>query len=493
MWFFHMYLSDYVQYKMADFHKDIFAITEDENIKLAVICSFRGSGKSTLMTLSYPLWAVLGKPQKKFIVLISQTAEQAKLHFRNLKRELETNELLKRDLGPFQEQDEWNACSLVIPRYNAKIIAVSKEQSFRGIRHGRYRPDLILADDLDNSDSIRTQEARDLTYNWFTSEVLPLGDQNTKTIIVANLLHQDSLVMRLKNEMESDARMGIFRQYPLLDEDNGNKIAWPGKYKDMTAIEQEKLKIGNIYVWYREYLLRIVDDREPVIKKEWIEYYDELPTILRGQSHCYVTGIDPALGEDEENDPTAMINALVVGEGKDQIIYILPYSINRKMGLSQIIETTNDIRQAYGSDHSHRFYVEEVALQGHITTALQRENINAFGVPIHNKDKRTRLELTGVKIYNKKIKFPRQGFEEPLKQILDFGVAKHDDLVDGLTTLVMGLDQNPPYQNQVNIIKCNGDIFTSRSSFLGSGDWADEEDRQMLTKTGSGNWHRIIG
>jgi phage terminase large subunit-like protein len=477
LWFFHTYLSDYVQHPIADLHKEMFAITEDKSVRLAVLCSFRGSGKSTLMSLSYPIWAILGKQQRKFIVLISQTAEQARSHFRNLRKELETNELLKRDLGPFQEMDEWNNCSLVIPRYNAKIIAVSKEQSFRGIRHGRYRPDLIVADDIENSDSVKTQESRDATYKWFTSEVLPLGDKNTKIIIAANLLHQDSLVMRLKNEIEDGRRTGIFRKYPLLDEDNGNKIAWEGKYPDMQAIEEEKLKVGNIYAWCREYLLRIVDDREPVIQKSWIQYYDKLPKILKGQSYCYVTGIDPALGAKDTNDPTAMVNALVIGEGEKQEIYILPYSVNGQMGLSKMIETVKDIRRIYGDNRNHRFYVEEVALQGHITSALKREGINAIGVPIHTKDKRTRLELTGVKIHKKQMKFPRHGCEGLLGQAIEFGTAKHDDLVDALSTLSMGLDENPPNRQGVMIVKSTPLVRERRRD---GGDWADREDRKMF-------------
>lgn len=70
--------------------------------------SFRGSAKSTIMTVSYPIWAIIGKLQKKFIVILSQTQYQARLHLANIKAELESNELLKQDLGPFYEvNEEW--------------------------------------------------------------------------------------------------------------------------------------------------------------------------------------------------------------------------------------------------------------------------------------------------------------------------------------------------------------------------------------------------
>jgi predicted metal-dependent peptidase len=80
-----------VQYKTADFHKEIFHITEDDSIEQAVIVSFRGSAKSTICATSMPIWAILGKLQKKYIVLISRTKEQSRLILSNIKDELENN------------------------------------------------------------------------------------------------------------------------------------------------------------------------------------------------------------------------------------------------------------------------------------------------------------------------------------------------------------------------------------------------------------------
>lgn len=447
LWFFHTYLSDFVQYRIAGFHREIFKITEDENAKLAAFCSFRGSGKSTLLTLSFPIWAILGRLQKKFVVIISQTADQAKLHFKNLRRELETNELLKRDLGPFQEQDEWNNSSLIIPKFNAKIIAVSKDMSFRGVRHGRYRPDLIIADDVENSDSVKTQESRDALYNWFTSEVLPLGDKNTKVVVVGNLLHQDSLLKRLEADILDKKRVGIFKQYSIIDEDT-NKISWPGKYPGLEDIEEEKLRVGNIFAWYREYLLRIVDEREPVVNKSQIHYYDQLPEILRNQGYSFATGVDLAMSEKETADFTTLVTAKVIGSGKDMKIYILPNPTNKRLPFSEIIHHAENICRVHEGRFSNKFYIEDVMLQGYMTQQLKERGIEAIGVSVRGKDKRTRLELSTPMIYEGKVLFPKHGCDELLNQVLNFGVTKHDDLTDGLTTLLLGMSENPPNNTQ---------------------------------------------
>ena len=259
-WFFNIYFSHYVKYPTAPFQREIFALTEQENIRNVIMVAFRGSAKSTIMTLSYPIWAILGQQEKKFIVILGQTQSKAKQYLLNIKRELESNELLRNDLGPFQEVDEWGSLSLVIPKYGAKISTASIDQSIRGLRHGPDRPDLIICDDVEDLISVKTREGRDKIYNWLTGDVIPAGDNNTRLIVIGNLLHEDSLLMRLKQNIEEKLFDGIFRSYPLIADDD--QILWPGKFKSKADIENAKRQLGNEIAWQREFLLRIIPDTD---------------------------------------------------------------------------------------------------------------------------------------------------------------------------------------------------------------------------------------
>lgn len=452
LWFFHVYFNDYVRYEIAPFHREMFKISEDENIKLAVICSFRGSGKSTIMTTSYPIWAILGRMQRKFVVIISQTQEQAKQHFGNLKKELETNQLLKQDLGPFQQQDEWNSCSLVIPKYNAKIIAVSREQSFRGVKHGRYRPDLIIADDIEDLASTKNEESRKATYNWFTGEVLPLRAENTKTIVIGNLLHEDSLIMRLSKEIEENTRSGVFRKFPLLSEKK--EIAWPGKYRNNKAIDAERKTIGDKFAWLREYLLIIADDQEPLVEAGWMQYYQVLPVIRRGEIYSYAAGVDIAVSEREKADYTAIVSCQIIGSGDEQVIYILPNPIESRMRLPNTVKNIRSLIDSWGKPSNYKIYIEEVGTQRGLTQWLEDEHIKAAGVEVGHSDKRTRLSIISNYIQSGRIRFPEKGIEKLKNQILNFGMTVNDDLVDAFTTLIQGIMRKPPS-------KWNGANFTS--------------------------------
>jgi len=51
-WFFHFYFTHYIKHETASFQKEIIKMTEDENIKNLFVVAFRGSSKSTLITMS---------------------------------------------------------------------------------------------------------------------------------------------------------------------------------------------------------------------------------------------------------------------------------------------------------------------------------------------------------------------------------------------------------------------------------------------------------
>src|SRR3989344_2921890 len=89
--FFHFYFAHYVKYPTAPFQRELFHLSEREDVKNLFVVAFRGSAKSTIFTTSYPIWAILGNQQKKFVLILCQTQAQAKQHMMNLRRELENN------------------------------------------------------------------------------------------------------------------------------------------------------------------------------------------------------------------------------------------------------------------------------------------------------------------------------------------------------------------------------------------------------------------
>jgi hypothetical protein len=252
LWFFNIYFPHYSFYPPALFHREMFELTQRDDLRLLTIMAFRGSGKSTIMNLSYALWSVLGKFQKKFLVIASQTQNQAEGHFSSIINELKNNDRLRADLGPFEVgQDPY---SVLLKNFNAKIMFIYNGQSIRGMRHGQHRIGLIILDDIEDSWSIQFERNRNATYKWFETEVMPAGDSSTTIVILGNLLDEDSFIMRIRENIKSGKMPGIFRAYPLLDD--LDQILWPEKFTK-EDVEQLKKSIVDETVWEKEYLLKI--------------------------------------------------------------------------------------------------------------------------------------------------------------------------------------------------------------------------------------------
>src|SRR3989344_5383402 len=103
LWFSLLYLRHHFKYPFAPFHMEMFYLIQQTKANFIAVMAFRESGKSAILNMANVLWSILGKPGKKFVIIMSKTQEQAKNHFLNIKAELETNQLMKEDFGPFAE------------------------------------------------------------------------------------------------------------------------------------------------------------------------------------------------------------------------------------------------------------------------------------------------------------------------------------------------------------------------------------------------------
>lgn len=434
-WFFSTYFSAYLTCKSAEIHRSLFRVTEDEDNLLSVIVAFRGSGKSTIMTMSYPIWAVVGKQQKKFVLIASQTQYQARVHLTNIKRELESNDLLKNDMGPFVEQrEEWGSTSLYIPKYNARITAISTEQSVRGVRHGQYRPDLIIADDVEDMSSVKSREGRNKTFDWYTGEIIPAGDTNTKRIAVGNLLHEDSLLMRLKDKIDTKEIDGTYNEWPIMLD---NKSMWPGKYKDIESLNSLRKSIANKISWEREYMLRIIPDEDQVIHAEWIQFYEVLPEKTKENEYINsFISVDLAISQSASADKTAIVIIHLFGyESANRRYYFDKRFVNNRLSHLETLETIASLYSALNADNETEpmVLVEKVQYQAAVVEQLQDRGVLSRGINVRI-DKRSRIQLASAPFEMGQVYFPKiKSFDVVTQEIIGFGVEKYDDLVDAVS------------------------------------------------------------
>lgn len=437
-YFFAIYFFHYIKFPLAPFHKDFFKLAENKSTKLAVISAFRGSAKSTIFSLCYPIWAATGKQQKKFILIITYTQQQAKMILDNLKKELEENILLKRDIGPFiEESGEWSSTSIVLKRYNVRIRVASVEEGIRGVRYGQYRPDVIILDDVEDLPSIKTQEGRDKLFDWYTGNIIPLGDIHTRIILIGTRLHEDDLLSRIIEKIKTRQMKGIYKEIPLLN--SKRKIAWLGKYPTMNTIIKEEMRVGNNIAWCREFLLKFVSSEDQLIKNNFIQYYDIMPPLEK--LSYIIIGVDLAISQKETADYTAMV-PLYVFKTTDSIqIYVGKQIVNKRLNLYQTGVIAKELQYSIANGQSITLVVEDIGYQKAALEHMKKEGLKIEAVTIYGQDKYTRLSMTTPYFEQGIIFFPKEGVKELISQLTGFPSEAHDDMVDALVYGILKIQE----------------------------------------------------
>jgi predicted phage terminase large subunit-like protein len=452
------YLPHHFPADLSEFFDEMAgALQEHDNRRLEII-GFRGCAKSTMASLALVLWAALEHPDKyPFIIMLADTRGQASINAASVQHELRNNDLILRDYGhlkyrkiddprpePTLESDEdWQAMNAVLDN-GVRILSRSRGQKVRGVKHRQHRPSLIVADDVEDLDWVRTQENRDKSDRWFRGNVLPSVDEQTgRVVLIGNWLHTDGLMARLKNT-------GIFKvlEFSLLREGDGTEIercTWKAKYPTQEAINAKRNELGDIG-FRREMLLQVVPEEGQDVLPEDIHYYDAPPF---DDGNYLAHGVDLAISTKESADYTAAVPGEVTWPNGKLEIYVQPHPLNRHMSFHDSMDAFDNMR--HSTPMSTEWFVEAVQYQ---LAAVQEMERRGFAVtPMHPiKDKRARLRVAARYIKNGTVKFPRHGCEQLITQLLGFGGEKHDDLVDALVWLILGVAGEGIEQQKVHYV-----------------------------------------
>lgn len=427
----------------ADKHKEIIDSLDsiDDFNRYIGIIGFRGCAKSTILE-AFATWCLINGSYN-FIVLLGNTIDDSQMSLANIRDELESNQQLQLDFGIDVSKrnrdsgEKWSEKQLTIG--DCTIIPRSRGQKIRGAKFKQERIDIIIGDDLEDVDDAKTADKRKKTREWFFTEVLPatkqgvLGD-NVKVVLIGNLVHKECLLGFL-------SRGDLVRviDFPLIDEDGD--ITWPGLYPDMEAIEKEKAKVylagegmGHI-IWAREYLLKNIDEEDMVLSRDDIQYYP-LEWLQRRPVGAGV-GVDLAISKKQTADFTAMVKGIdVLNDDGERRLLVLRNNINKRFNFGETIKKAVDVNQSMIS--GTRFYVEKVNYQEAALEVMRKNNIPVVAMAAVG-DKRARLITACYYVKTGRVLFPSEGCEDLITNIVEFGIADHDDLADAFAYLVLGM------------------------------------------------------
>lgn len=157
----------------------------------------RGNGKSTDASLVFPIWCIANN-FKHFITIFSDAIELTETLIEAIKAELEENPQLLADFPEAMGMTKNWKIGDIVTANGIKIKGYGSGKRVRGVKHGVYRPDLTIVDDLENDTNVKSRKQRDKLEDWMDEAVDNLGsvDGSMDILYIGTILHRDSVLAR---------------------------------------------------------------------------------------------------------------------------------------------------------------------------------------------------------------------------------------------------------------------------------------------------------
>ena len=433
-----------------------------------VVAAPRGHAKSTNFTFKDSLHAALYL-YKHYIIILSDSSDQAEGFLSDIKTEMEDNQEIRLDFGN-QQGKVWKS-TVILTTGGVKIEAIGSGKKVRGRRHGAWRPDLLVLDDIENDENVSTPDQRRKLDSWFKKAVSKAGDTYTDIMYIGTILHYDSLLSNtLKNpEYESRTYRAVIsfsdrddlwdkwtelytnlfdpdhkqhaREFYLEHEAEmlkGTEVLWPEKL-DYYKLMVIKVSDGDA-AFNSELQNDPIDPDSASFQEEWMDYYEPELVDFKDIRYVFVGANDPSLGKNKKSDTSAIINLAV--DLYSGYLYIEMASIEKRKPdqiIKDIFEANRRLKRDYGKGF-YKFGVETVQFQYFFKEVMAQLSAELGEyIPIEEiqstVNKMLRIESLQPYIKNGYIKFNAK-HKTLIKQLLEYPMGRNDDGPDALQMAV---------------------------------------------------------
>lgn len=429
-----------------------------------VVAAPRGHAKSTNLTFKGTMHSTLYQ-YKHYPIIISDSSDQAEGFLDNIRVEFEENPAIREDFGDLAGS-VWRS-NVLVTKTNIKIEAIGSGKKIRGRKHRNWRPDLLILDDVENDENVRTPEQRAKLDGWFKKAVSKAGDDYTDIVYIGTLLHYDSL---LANTLKNPAYRAIKYQ-AVISFSSADDLwqKWESIYTDLENDDREREALaffqdhraamleGTQVLWeeklsyYDLMVMRVSEgesafnsemQNEPInpddciFVQEWFEFYNEAEINFRDQVFQFFGFVDPSLGKTKKSDFSAIVT--LAKHKTSGYMYVVDADIERRHPdriITDVLEKEKWLRATFGRGYK-KLGAEVNQFQWFLKEELAKASARAgLYLPIEEvqqtSDKVLRIQTLQPDIKNKYIKFnPKH--KRLLEQLYHFPMGAHDDGPDAL-------------------------------------------------------------
>jgi len=292
-----------VRQNVPQFHREMWADLDDPAARFVAWKVFRDGAKTTLLRLAASRRIAYGV--SRTVVYTSNSEGHAVRSVRWLQKQVEHNSLWA-ETFQLRKGGKWSGPEIEIihgvEEVPITVFAVGITGQIRGINFDDFRPDFIVADDVDNEETTGTKEQRkkssDLFFGALANSLAPSSDTPLAKMALAQTPLADGDII---DQAAKDPTWRT-KTFSILTESNRSR--WESRHPTTEVLLQKQAFIARrqLPLWMREKECQIVSSELASFSGDWLQRYTVLPGGL-----WYVLAIDPAFSDSKDADDYAMV------------------------------------------------------------------------------------------------------------------------------------------------------------------------------------------
>lgn len=312
LYFMKTYLPHYFTRPFGDFH-DEWGDLGDLRDECVFVAAPREHAKSTFFTFGDLIHDICYH-LRWFIMIISDTNDQATGFTLPIRLEFEDNPRIRHDfgdlIGPIWRKNDFTTAN------GCRVLARGKEEKVRGLKNREHRPDKAVVDDFENDTNVKNPKLVKEGKEWLQKAVIGSLGEGYCFLMVGNLFHPKSVLSQFIAEKDEEGNpLYLSRIYQaILDEGKpSERSLWPEVWS-MERLKKKRRNMGSIS-FNAEMMNRVGADDSP-FKEPWFRFFERVQIII--PELIVATFIDPSAKSGEANDYKSIIT---VGLQRDLMLF----------------------------------------------------------------------------------------------------------------------------------------------------------------------------
>jgi phage terminase large subunit-like protein len=287
----------------ADFHNEwAYKVLADKNFK-GVAEWPREHAKSVHNTIILPLWLKI-HGELDGAILTSKSEDDAKRLLGDIQAELKDNQKYIHDFGLQFNEGSWEDGKF-ITKDEVFFYAKGRGQSPRGIRYKNKRPNLGIADDMDDDEIVNNQHRVIKVVKWLLSAFIgALALKQSRFIMVGNRFHPKSILAHMVGDVDvNDPKRKGLHHSKIYATTNGELDGEPTWWQNFSkAVLKARFDFIGTIETLKEFFHKYVLEGKR-FKNEWI-HWDKIPPLK--EMDALIVYFDPSYKSTSSSDYKAI-------------------------------------------------------------------------------------------------------------------------------------------------------------------------------------------